>query len=555
MCLHAKLASCMVALAAMCSGSAQQTNRQGPCSASECIDVDERDSLSWLQWSRVRKVAHGPDELGGLGWLHPGPTQPAPFPIVYSVLGLGGQPYARAIVGIADSCPPISIDGLKEQPEVTIRATGSGGLPYDFPVRVCEAALPIGHQGGTFGGRPVPAMTQDPTKYLLVGDTGLRLKVKNLGNCKEFSDSETYGVPMCRTYEAFNKSNVKGDVQSLDNWPLYDLFTSAAETNPDLVVHLGDYLYRQTACPREHGCDDVSSGSWWGDTWRGWFSDFFDPARPLLESAPWIVIRGNHEDCSRAGHGWFMFMDPRPLPPNWSAGYCESYTEPYSIPFKHEQLLIIDDTAIKPKAGGIDHFDFLPACSAGEAQAVSANRHEDPSQNLSFIDAQVQMYTRHMRRLADLAKGHKTNIYVGHRPLFAFACNHSEYTSLDWTMQQAWQACAVDLGSVVLAISGHMHWFTGVEYAGRAHPTQVVVGHGGTKLIPNSVPEQEFEGSQLEILGAKVSRGSSKSAFGYATLTSGDGDSPLAFSAMEMSPGSLTAKTFWEASVPREPRY
>ena len=32
-------------------------------------------------------------------------------------------------------------------------------------------------------------------------------------------------------------------------------------------------------------------------------------------AAPWIVVRGNHESCSRAGQGWWRFLDPRPLAP------------------------------------------------------------------------------------------------------------------------------------------------------------------------------------------------------------------------------------------------
>ena len=33
----------------------------------------------------------------------------------------------------------------------------------------------------------------------------------------------------------------------------------------------------------------------------------------LLATAPWILLRGNHEDCSRAGEGWFRFLDRAPM--------------------------------------------------------------------------------------------------------------------------------------------------------------------------------------------------------------------------------------------------
>ena len=54
------------------------------------------------------------------------------------------------------------------------------------------------------------------------------------------------------------------------------------------------------------------AGSPFGDNWPTWQADFFAPAQPLLRAAPWVVVRGNHEDCSREGLGWFRFLDPRP---------------------------------------------------------------------------------------------------------------------------------------------------------------------------------------------------------------------------------------------------
>ena len=36
-------------------------------------------------------------------------------------------------------------------------------------------------------------------------------------------------------------------------------------------------------------------------------------AAPLLAVAPWIVTRGNHEECARAGQGWSRFLDVRPF--------------------------------------------------------------------------------------------------------------------------------------------------------------------------------------------------------------------------------------------------
>src|SRR4029077_15152285 len=39
--------------------------------------------------------------------------------------------------------------------------------------------------------------------------------------------------------------------------------------------------------------------------------DFFKPAEPLLLAAPWVMVRGNHENCfGKNGDGWFFLLQP-----------------------------------------------------------------------------------------------------------------------------------------------------------------------------------------------------------------------------------------------------
>ena len=50
-----------------------------------------------------------------------------------------------------------------------------------------------------------------------------------------------------------------------------------------LIIHVGDYLYRESACPpRDSGC----ARSPHGDDWPTWKADFFAPAAPALLAAP-----------------------------------------------------------------------------------------------------------------------------------------------------------------------------------------------------------------------------------------------------------------------------
>src|SRR5205807_8709800 len=55
------------------------------------------------------------------------------------------------------------------------------------------------------------------------------------------------------------------------------------------------------------------AGSPSGYGYDAWHVDFFGPAAPLFAASPWVMVRGNHEDCSRAGEGWFRFLDRAPM--------------------------------------------------------------------------------------------------------------------------------------------------------------------------------------------------------------------------------------------------
>ena len=121
------------------------------------------------------------------------------------------------------------------------------------------------------------------------GDTGCRLKSAKTA-AKE---------------DDINGADARGKFQDCNDpalWPFAQVAQSVADAKPDLVIHVGDYLYRESACPAgDAGC----ARSPYGDDWPTWKADFFAPAAPALRAAPWIVVRGNHEICRRAGAGLF----------------------------------------------------------------------------------------------------------------------------------------------------------------------------------------------------------------------------------------------------------
>ncbi|MBC7490276.1 MAG: hypothetical protein H7240_10280 [Glaciimonas sp.] len=64
---------------------------------------------------------------------------------------------------------------------------------------------------------------------------------------------------------------------------------------------------------------------------------FFRPASTLLHAAPWLILRGNHESCARAGQRWWRFIDPRPLTPGRDCNAAANdddgdYSDPYVVP-------------------------------------------------------------------------------------------------------------------------------------------------------------------------------------------------------------------------------
>jgi hypothetical protein len=142
----------------------------------------------------------------------------------------------------------------------------------------------------------------------VLGDTGCRIKGKELQDCANPKD-----------------------------WPFPKIAARAAKLKPDLVIHVGDFLYRENACPAGFaGC----AGTPYGDNWPTWDVDFFTPAKPLLAAAPWVFVRGNHEDCARAGAGWLRLLGPLPF----AAGApCTAHLAPYSVPTGAVNLVVMDN--------------------------------------------------------------------------------------------------------------------------------------------------------------------------------------------------------------------
>ncbi len=79
-------------------------------------------------------------------------------------------------------------------------------------------------------------------------------------------------------------------------WPFQRITELAAEAQPDLFLHVGDYRYYKQYDSHKR--------------WDYWQKDLLLPARRALLAAPWAFTRGNHEECShhKSGVGFtFLF--------------------------------------------------------------------------------------------------------------------------------------------------------------------------------------------------------------------------------------------------------
>jgi hypothetical protein len=354
-------------------------------------------------------------------------------------LGPDGTSSARAIVD--DACPVAIFDGAPVQ--MSVRSEPAQKIdnvkPAEFPVRACEVAVPPGTVAATLDGTPLPLARPNPQRILMFGDTGCRI----LG----------------RVAQACN------DPQA---WPFPKIAVTAAATRPDLVIHVGDYHYREAPCPADRaGC----ARSPWGYGFDAWNADFFAPAAPLLAAAPWIMVRGNHEDCSRAGEGWVRFLDHRPFAPR-----CDDLTGVFVARLGDFGVVVVDGAnADDPK---------------GDAGALVERLRSQFGEVLGKVPAEAWI--------------------ASHRPFNAMRGADNEQVNETDNRVQELAFGPIMPANVRMSVAGHIHFFQAIDFGG-LRPAQLVVGTGGDVLQP--LPPMSLVGAAIN--GRRVVNSVTYSGFAY----------------------------------------
>jgi predicted phosphodiesterase len=351
-----------------------------------------------------------------------------------------------AVRAIADDgiCPELKLNRVVSP--MQIRAEPNG----DFNTYVCEAEISENTLAIEVNDQTFDILPTNPQRIAVVGDTGCRLKG---------------GSAPDDGFQACNNS---------DEWPFAVIAQQVADWKPDLIIHVGDYVYRERACPDNNaGCagSPYNSPGLRLDTWM---ADFFEPAQPLFAAAPIIFVRGNHEKCERAGSGYFRFLDPFPMRP------CEDFSDPYALDFDELQLIIMD---------------------------ASESEDTDPSP-----DIVIEHFRNNFEQVNQLATGNTW--LLSHQPIWAVQPNSDAGDDLDIinaTFQQAISGNA--LPNIDFVLSGHVHLVEVLNFSGNRPPT-VAIGNGGAKLLPPITTEV----IGMELDGQTVTDAAIYSAHGFATF-------------------------------------
>ena len=397
---------------------------------------------------------------------------------VYVVLGENGVPVARVLTAEA-TCPLIRFDAHEVQMDIrTVPATlplrptissPADSKPSVFPLLTCEKNIPVNTKSAMVGDQSLPLLPPQIKRIVVIGDTGCRLKSSD------------------HAYQNCNDKNL---------YPFAKIAASAAKWKPDLVIHVGDYEYRENVCPENMpGC----AGSPWGYGWDAWNADFFEPGASLLKVAPWVMVRGNHESCARAGQGWWRLLDPRPMLPGRDCNDAANddigdYSDPYAVPLGDDAQMIVLDTS-NTLNGVIQTGD------------VRQNKFRD-------------MYSK----LEKLSQQASYNIVTNHHPILGFAAKKDKKGDISLLSgNQGIQSVFGSINPLIMPprvnamLSGHIHLWQEVSFSS-PHPTQFIAGFSGTMEDVVPLPARLPPGA-TPVPGAVVEHFSSwVSGFGYMTM-------------------------------------
>ncbi|WP_316301527.1 metallophosphoesterase [Aliisedimentitalea sp. MJ-SS2] len=360
-----------------------------------------------------------------------------------------GGPSGAVVRAISTSktCPQLNHDG-----EVSKMHLRMDAPPHGFEgIYVCEAGIAQTAQGLSIGPVALPPPAKVLDRVAVIGDTGCRVNYGEVQNCTGDGNGPA--------------------------WDYQGIADAAAKSKPDVVIHVGDMHYREHTSACGQSCKHENIGF----NWHSWEADFFHPSKTLMQAAPWIMVRGNHEDCGRAWRGWFYFLDPNPMSRSTWPLDCPAasegekswfYTDPYSLEFDGVRVIVMDSSYI-------------------------ADDYHTPD------PATVAQYASEFGMVEDMAgQDAKPSWLVTHRPFWAVASwGTSNAGPTDATLQAALAASTQGKlpDNVKVTLAGHIHLMQSLSFAD-GRPQQMVFGNSGTKRDPGLADNGQLHANVVRAL-------------------------------------------------------
>ncbi len=361
-----------------------------------------------------------------------------------------GQLLAKALTLDEGDCPKINLtlagkSGSQPGQAVSFPMEVRSALDSAFP-QVCQFLVPANAVAANIEGRSLN-LNRAPKRIAVMGDTGCRVKV---------GDKDGNFIQDCADPQA---------------WPFQQIAESVAQFNPDLTIHVGDYLYRESYSQ--------------GDHWNTWKDDFFAPAARLMAVAPWIFVRGNHESCHRAWQGWFRMLEPGAVPAS-----CPKETQPYLVNLASLRLGVVDLSEVAD-------YPYDPVMESVLRKQFYQVFHFNPTPDWILSHKPI-WYGAFLKE--------RPKRWVGETFFQAFT-HAAQVKASDNLLNVNWP------DSLSLIVSGHYHLFQLLALSPDA-PLQVVTGNGGTQL------SRQFESLKVGkwIKNWKIRASSTFEQFGFVTF-------------------------------------
>lgn len=205
-------------------------------------------------------------------------------------------------------------------------------------IKVCEHNV-TGSYSVEIRDKKIKLPNKDIKRFVVIGDSGCE---------SSFFDSK-------HDYQNCNDPNA---------WPFKELADKVSTLKADFIIHMGDYAYRNKYTNK---LDKVKNEQ------MQWFfirEEFFKPANNMLNSAPMIFVRGNHESCNKMGIAWFQYLSS-----NKYEQSCKGAEEPFDLSFDDLNLVILDtsDThgSLEYSASELDKYKKLFSKLDGNAKDSS----------------------------------------------------------------------------------------------------------------------------------------------------------------------------------------